>query len=221
MRFYRLRSWGGILALVAAFMVTGLGVEGRASAASPHEIGDQAEIAALDLEAQGKLDDAIAKHREAIKLVPNSKAFKENAARTLNAAAIAKHDANDDKTAIAYLEEALVLVPNFKQAKENLALIKVVSLNTEGVKLLKSGDFTNAAAKFTEVLSLQADNKAAKINMDVAQAQLLFKDDPAGAALKLQDAVTLDPTRQFLKDRLAEAQTAADAKAAAEAKAKK
>ena len=161
-----------ILALVAAFVVAGPSVQNSAWAASPHEMGDEAEIAALDLEAQGKLDDAIVKHREALKLVPNSKAFKENAARTLNSAAIAKHDANDDKTAVAYLEEALVLVPNFKQAKENLALIKVVSLNMEGVKLLKSGDFPNAAAKFTEVLALQADNKAAKINLDVAQAQI-------------------------------------------------
>lgn len=217
MRFSHLR----LLAVVAAFLVAAPGAFSDAWAASPHEMGDEAEIAALDLEAQGKLDEAIAKHREAITLVPNSKAFKENAARTLNAAAVTKHDAKDDKTAIAYLEEALTFVPNFKQAKDNLALIKSGSLNLEGVGMLKAGDYTGAVTKFTEVLVLQPDNKAAKINLDVAQAQLLLKDDPASAVTKLQDAVALDPSRQFLKDKLAEAQTAADAKAAAEAKAKK
>jgi len=210
-----------ILALAAVFFVAGPLTPSMAWAASPHEMGDEAEIAALDLEAQGKLEEAIVKHREAIKLVPNSKAFKENAARTLNAAAVAKHDAKDDTTAIAYLEEALTLVPNFTAAKESLAALKSIKLNQDGIALLKSGDFVGAAAKFAEQLTLQPDNKAAKINLDVAQAQILLKDDPAGAVAKLQEAVALEPSRQFLKDKLAEAQAAADAKAAADAAPKK
>lgn len=209
------------IALVAAFLAVGPLAPSPARAASQHEMADEAEIAALDLEAQGKLDEAIVKHREALKLVPNSKAFKENAARTLNSAAVTKHDAKDDAAAIAYLEEALTLVPNFQAAKDNLAAVKGGKLNQEGVTLLKSGDFVGASAKFTEVLALQPTNKAAKINLDVAQAQIILKDDPAGAVVKLQDAVALDPSRQFLKDKLAEAQAAADAKAAADAAPKK
>ena len=209
------------IALVAAFLMVSSVAPTAARAASPHEMADEAEIAALDLEAQGKLDDAVVKHREALKLMPNSKAFKENAARTLNAAAVAKHDAQNDAVAIGYLEEALVLVPNFQAAKDNLAALKGGKLNSEGVALLKAGDFVGASAKFTEVLALQPTNKAAKINLDVAQAQLLLKDDPAGAVAKLQDAVALDSSRQFLKDKLAEAQAAADAKAAADAAPKK
>jgi tetratricopeptide (TPR) repeat protein len=217
MRFSHL----SILTLVSALLMAGPTAHFGAWAASPHEMGDEAEIAALDLEAQGKLDDAVVKHREALKLVPNSKAFKENAARTLNAAAIAKHEAKDDATAIAYLEEALVLAPNFAAAKESLAALKSLKLNQDGVALLKASDFAGAAAKFTEQLALQPDNKVAKINLDVAEGQILLKDDPAGAVAKFQNAVSLDPDRQFLKDKLAEAQAAADAKAAADAAAKK
>jgi tetratricopeptide (TPR) repeat protein len=191
------------------------------AAAKTSAAADEAEIAAMDLEAAGKLEDAVAKHREAIKLAPNNKAFKENAARTLNNAAIAKHEAKDDVTAISYLEEALALTPNFADAKNNLAALKTGKLNQEGIALLKAGDYAGASAKFSEILTLTPDNKAAKINLDVAQAQLLFKDNPAGSVEKLKDAVALDPSRQFLKDKLAEAQTAADAKAAEEAKAAK
>jgi tetratricopeptide (TPR) repeat protein len=192
-----------------------------ALAASAHEQAEEAEIAALDLEAQGNLEAAIVKHHEALQLVPNNKAFKENAARTLNAAAIAKHDAKDDAAAIAYLEEALSLVPTFKQARQNLASLKTGKLNQEGVTLLKNGDFAGSAAKFSEVLALDPDNKPAKINLDVAQSQLLLKDgDAAGAVARLQEAVSLEPGRQFLKDKLAEAQAVADAKAAEDAKEK-
>jgi len=212
-----MRFSGLSILVLAVFFVSGPLAPSVAWAASPHAMGDDAEIAALDLEAQGKLDEAIVKHREALKLVPNSKVFKENAARTLNAAAVAKHDAKDDTTAIAYLEEALTLVPNFAAAKESLAALKSVKLNQDGIALMKASDFAGAAGKFAEQLALQPDSKAAKINLDVAQAQMLLKNDPAGAVVKLQDAVALDPSRQFLKDKLAEAQAAADAKAAADA----
>jgi len=206
------------LSLVAVFGALVLAAPG-AQAASAHEQADEAEIAAMDLEAQGNLEAAIVKHREALQLVPNNKAFKENAARTLNAAAIAKHDAKDDAAAIAYLEEALALVPTFKQARGNLASLKTGKLNLEGVALIKNADFAGAVAKLNEVLALDPDNKAAKINLDVAQSQLLLGNgDAAGAVAKLQEAVSFDPDKQFLKDKLAEAQAAAAAKAAEEAK---
>jgi len=208
------------LSFLAAFAALLLAVPG-AQAASAHEQAEAAEIAALDLEAQGNLEAAIVKHHEALQLLPNNKAFKENAARTLNAAAIAKHDAKDDATAIAYLEEALSLVPAFKQARQNLASLKTGKLNQEGVTLLKNGDFAGSVAKFNEALALDPDNKPARINLDVAQSQLLLKEgDAAGAVAKLREAVALEPDRQFLKDKLAEAQASADAKAAEDAKAK-
>lgn len=193
-----------------------------AQAASVHEQADQAEIAALDLEAKGDLENAILKHREAIKLYPASKAFKENLAKTLNTVAIAKHDAKDDVTAIAYLEEAVALVPAFTQAKDNLAAIKTNKLNLEGIALLKAGNFEAAVAKFNEILAVAPNNTSVKINRDVAEAQIaMTAGDPATAVAKLQEASALDPSKQFLKDRLAEAQAAADAKAAQEAKKKK
>jgi len=209
------------LSILAGFGVLLILAAPAVKAASVYEQAEQAEIAALDLEAQGNLDAAIAKHREALKLTPNNKAFKENAARTLNAAAIAKHNAKDDDAAIAYLEEAIALVPNFKQAQENLTLLKTGKINLDGIAMLKAGDFAGSAAKFQQVLAVDPENKPARINLDVAQSQMLLKSgDPAGAVAKLQDAVSLDPDKQFLKDKLAEAQAAADAKAAEEAKEK-
>jgi len=185
---------------------------------------DDAEIAALDLEAAGNLDGAIVKHREAVSLAPKNKAFKENFAATLNKAAVAKHDAKDDATAIAYLEEALQVLPNFKAAKDNLAIIKTATLNADGLAMLKAGTYDLAAAKFKEVLSLQPSNTAAKVNLDVAEAQMAMHatpPDPATAVAKMTDAVSLDPEHQFLKDLLAQAQQAADAKAKADAEAEK
>ncbi|GAA0554976.1 tetratricopeptide (TPR) repeat protein [Rhizomicrobium palustre] len=206
----------GLAAVLAAAPVTGWHSAYAGSAAA-----DDAEIAALDLEAAGKFDDAVLKHREALQLAPKNKSFKENAARTLNSAAVAKHEAKNDAAAVAYLEEALTLMPNFQAAKDNLMAIKGQKTNADGIAALKAGDYAGAVAKFEEVLKVQPDNKSARINLDVAQAQLLMKDDPAGAVEKLKDAVSLDPDRQFLKDKLADAQKAVEAKAAAEAEAAK
>jgi tetratricopeptide (TPR) repeat protein len=207
----------GIMAVVAAFMLCMPGVQ----AASIQDQADDLEISALDLEAKGDLDGAILKHREAVKLVPKNKAFKENFANCLNRAAVAKHEAKDDTTAIAYLEEAVSVLPSFKAAKDNLVALKGAKLNQEGIALLKVPNFQGAVDKFNEVLALDPDNKPAKINRDVAQSELLIQNgDPAGAVAKLQEAVSLDPSRQFLKDELAKAQTAADAKAAEDAKKK-
>lgn len=216
MRFIRLAATALTAALICAAPAV---LAPTAHAASVKDQADVLEISALDLEAKGDLDGAIAKHREALKLVPNNRAFKENAASTLYKAAVAKHNAKDDKTAIAYLEEALTLVPNFKPAKESLAVLKSGTLNTEGVALLKAGNFQAAAEKFKAVLDLDSDNKAAKINLDVAESQIaMAAGDPATAVAKLTEAVALDPNHQFLKDKLAEAQTALDAKKAEEEK---
>ncbi len=216
MRFIRL----GIVALCAALISTvPVVLAPAAHAASVKDQADELEIAALDLEAKGDLDGAIAKHREALKLVPNNKAFKENAASTLYKAALLKHDAKDDAGAIAYLEEAVGLVPTFKPAKESLATLKSGSINTEGIALLKAGNYQGAAEKFKAVLDLDPGNKAAKINLDVAESQIaMTAGDPATAVAKLTDAVSLDQTHQFLKDKLAEAQKALDAKKADEDK---
>lgn len=214
MRFARL----SVMAVFAAMILAAP----HAQAGNPK--ADDAEIAALDLEAQGDLDGAIAKHREAVTLAPKNKAFKENFAATLNKAAVAKHDAKDDTTAIAYLEEALQVLPTFKAAKDNLAIIKTGSLNNDGLALLKAANYEGAAAKFKEVLDLQPGNTAAKVNLDVAEAQIAMRatpPDPATAVAKLNDAVGLDPSHQFLKDLLAQAQQAADAKAKADAEAEK
>lgn len=195
---------------------------GAIRAASVQDQADELEIAALDLEAKGDLDGAIAKHREALALVPRNKAFKENAAATLYKAAIAKHDAKDDAAAIAYLEEALSLVPSFKPAQQSLAALKTNKLNADGVALVKAGNFQGAVEKFNAVLAVDPDNTAAKINRDVAESQIaMAAGDPETAVAKLTEAVSLDPTRQFLKDKLAEAQAALDAKKAEEEKNKK
>ena len=217
MRIIRL----SIMAVCAAlFLATPVIIAPAAQATSIKEQADELEIAALDLEAKGDLEGSIAKHREALKLVPNNKGFKENAASTLYKAALAKHDAKDDATAIAYLEEALGLAPNFKVAKESLATLKSGSINQEGIALLKAGNFAGAVEKFQAVLALDPGNKAARVNLDVAESQIAMSaGDPATAVAKLTDAVSLEPTRQFLKDKLAEAQTALDAKKAEEAKA--
>jgi tetratricopeptide (TPR) repeat protein len=208
----------GIVAAVAAFVLCLPG----AQAASAQDQADELEITALDLEAKGDLDGAILKHRDAVKLVPKNKAFKENFAKTLNAAAIAKHEAKDDVTAIAYLQEALAVTPNFKQAQDNLFTLKTGKINAEGAALFKNGDFAGAVAKFNEVLAISPDYKPARINRDAAEAQIaIAAGDPATAVAKLTEATTLDPTSAFLKGKLADAQTAADAKAAEEAKKRK
>lgn len=176
-----------ILAVAAALLVAAP----YAMAASPHDQADEAEIAALDLDAAGKFDDALVKHRLALQLWPNNKAFKENFVSTLYKAALAKHDAKDDTTAVALLEEAVTAAPTFKPAQDSLAALKTGKLNQDGIALMKAGNYAGAAAKFTEILKLDPSNKAVKINLDVAEAQLLIKDDPAGAVAKLQDAVSL------------------------------
>jgi tetratricopeptide (TPR) repeat protein len=208
----------GIVAAVAALILCLPG----AQAASAQDQADELEITALDLEAKGDLDGAILKHREAVKLVPKNKAFKENFAKTLNTAAIAKHDAKDDVTAIAYLEEAMAVMPTFKQAQENLATLKTGKINAEGAALFKAGDFAGAVAKFNEVLAIAPDNKPARINRDAAEAQIaMIAGDPATAVAKLTEATTLEPANAFLKGKLADAQAALDAKTAEEAKKKK
>lgn len=214
-----MRHWHfWVAAVFAACVSAAPGVQ----AASIQDQADELEISALDLDAKGDLDGSIAKHREALKLVPKNKAFKENAASTLYKAAVVKHNAKDDATAIAYLQEALTLVPNFKPAQQSLATLKTNSLNQDGVALLKKGDYANAVIKFNEVLAADPENTAAKINRDVAESQIaMAAGDPETAVAKLQEAVSLDSTRQFLKDKLAEAQTALDAKKAEEAKAQK
>jgi len=203
MRLSRLRNF--IPALAVAFILAAPAVQ----AASVQAQAEQAELAALDLEQQGNLDAAIAKHREALALTPNNKAYKENFARTLNAAGIAKYQAKDYPAAMAYFEEAVKLVPNFTMAKQNLFLVKGEKLNREGMALFKSGDFKGAIAKFDEVLNLNPDDKPARINKDAAEAQIaMAAGDPATAVTKLQEAVTLDPSSAFLKGKLAEAQAA-------------
>lgn len=208
----------GIVAVVAALILCLPG----AQAASAQDQADELEITALDLEAKGDIEGAIPKHREAVKLVPKNKAFKENFAKTLNTAAIAKHEAKDDVTAIAYLEEALSVMPSFKQAQDNLFTLKTSKINAEGTALFKNGDFAGAVVKFNEVLAISPDYKPARINRDAAEAQIaMAAGDPATAVAKLTEATTLDPTSAFLKGKLADAQTAADTKAAEEAKKKK
>jgi len=218
------------LSILAAFAAFVMFLPGAQAAESVGDQADMAEIDAMDLEKAGNFDAAIAKHREAIKLVePIAKyakkttIFKENFAVTLANAANAKFNAKDEAGATALLEEALALDPAgkfkvTKTVKESLAAVKVVKLNGDGVALVKTGDYAGAAAKFQAVLALDPNNKAAKINLDIAEAQIaMVAGDAATAVTKLQDAVTLDPTRQFLKDELTKAQAAADAKAAKDA----
>lgn len=224
MRFSRL----SILAAFAAFMMV---VPGAQAAGSVADQADEAEITALDLDKAGNYDAAIAKHREAIKLLePIAKyakkvgTFKENFCITLLSAASVKFNAKDQAGATALLEEALTLDPAGKFAvtrkvKESLGTVKAGSLNTDGVNLLKAGNAAGAAEKFKQVLNLDPNYTAAKINLDVAETQIaLAAGDPATAVAKMQDAVALDPSRQFLKDELAKAQAAADLKAADDAK---
>jgi tetratricopeptide (TPR) repeat protein len=209
MRFSRL----SIMAVFAAFVLAVPGAH-----ASAQSQAEDAELAAFDLEAQGNLDAAIAKHREALALTPNNKPYKENFARTLNAAGIAKYQAKDFPAAIAYFEEAIGLFPNFQTAKDNLFTVKGERLNTEGMTLFKNGDFTGALAKFNEVLALNANYKPARINKDATEAQLaMTAGDPATAVIKLREAVSLNPDSAFLKGKLAEAEAAAAAKAAEDA----
>lgn len=223
MRFSRL----GILVAFAAFMMVLPGAQAQSVA----DKADEAEITAMDLEKAGNLDGAVAKHREAIKLIePIAKyakkvaSFKENFQITLLSAANAKFNANDQAGATALLEEALALDPAGKNAltkkvKESLAAVKSTSLNQQGVDLLKAGNAAGAVEKFKQVLDLDPNNKAAKINCDVAEAQVaVAAGDPATALVKMQDAVNLDPSRQFLQDGLAKVKAAAEAKAAADAK---
>jgi tetratricopeptide (TPR) repeat protein len=217
-----------ILAVFATFVML---LPGAQAAESVGDQADMAEIAAMDLEKAGNYDGAIAKHREAIKLVEaipkyakKAAIFRENFAITLNNAANAKYNAKDEAGSTALLEEALALDPAgkfkvTKTVKESLAAVKTVKLNSDGIALMKTGDYAGGAAKFQAVLALDPNNKAAKINLDVAEAQIaIAAGDPVAAVAKLQDAITLDPTRQFLKDELAKAQGLADAKAAADAK---
>jgi len=217
-----------ILAVFATFVML---LPGAQAAESVGDQADMAEIDAMDLEKAGNYDGAIAKHREAIKLVePIAKyakktaIFKENFAITLVNAATAKYNAKDEAGSTALLEEALALDPAgrfkvTKTVKESLAAVKTVKLNSDGIALMKTGDYAGAAAKFAAVLALDPNNKASKINLDVAEAQIaMAAGDPATAVAKLQDAVTRDPTRQFVKDELAKAQGQVDAKAAEDAK---
>ncbi len=217
-----------VLAVFSAFIMV---VPGAQAAASVADQADEAEITALDLEKAGNLDGAIAKHREAIKLIePIAKyakktaTFKENFEITLLNAATAKFNAKDEAGAAAYLEEAVAQDPAGKlavtqKAKDSLAAVKGGQLNNEGVALLKAGNGAGAVEKFKAVLTLDPSNKAAKINYDVAEAQVaLAAGDPVTAAAKLQEALSIDPSRQFLKDELAKVQAAADAKAAEDAK---
>jgi len=218
------------LSILAAFAAFVMFLPGAQAAESVGDQADMAEIDAMDLEKAGNFDAAIAKHREAIKLVePIAKyakktaIFKENFALTLANAANVKFNAKDEAGATALLEEALALDPagRFKVTKtvrESLAAVKTVKLNGDGVALVKAGDYAGAAAKFQAVLALDPNNKAAKINLDIAEAQIaIAAGDPATAVTKLQEAVTLDPARQFLKDELAKAQGLADTKAAKDA----
>jgi tetratricopeptide (TPR) repeat protein len=223
MRFSR---WS-LVAVFAAFAL----LAPRALADSIGDQADEAEITALDLEKAGNIDAALAKHREAIKLIePVAKyakklaTFRENFEITLLNAAVGKFNVKDQAGATAYLEEALAQDPAgkfavTKKVKESLATVKTGALNGDGVALLKAGNAAGAAEKFKAVLDLDPTNKAAKINLDVAESEMaLAAGDPASAVAKLQDAVNLDPSRQFLKDELAKAQAAADAKAAEDAK---
>jgi tetratricopeptide (TPR) repeat protein len=223
-----MRLWR--LSVVAAFAAFVMLVPGAQAAASISDQADMAEIDAMDLEKAGNFDAAVAKHREAIALIePIAKyakktaTFKENFALTLLSAANAKFNTKDEAGATALLEEALALDPAgkfkiTKTVKESLAAVKATKLNNDGIALMKTGDFAGAAAKFKEVLALDANSKGARVNLDVAESQIaLIAGDPVTAIAKLQDAVALEPSRQFLKDELAKAQTAADAKAAKDA----
>jgi tetratricopeptide (TPR) repeat protein len=219
------------LTILAVFAAVIMVVPGAQAAESVGDQADEAEITALDLERAGNLDGAIAKHREAIKLIePVAKYakktanFKENFELTLLNAASAKFNAKDEAGATAFLEEALAQDPAgrfavTKKVKESLSTVKAGKLNNEGVALLKAGNAAGAVEKFKAVLNLDPTNKPARINSDVAESEVaLAAGDPATAVAKLQEAVSLDPSRQFLKDELAKAQTAADAKAADDAK---
>lgn len=216
-----------ILAVFAAFVMI---MPGAQAAESVGDQADMAEIDAMDLEKVGNLDAAVVKHREAIKLIDavpkyakKVATFKENFALTLLSAANAKFNVKDTVAAQALLEEALALDPAGKFAitkriKESLGAVKGTKLNQDGVALIKAGDYAGAVAKFDEVLSLDPVNKSARINKDIAEAQIaLAAGNPAEAVTKLQDALSLDGSLQFVRDQMTRAQAEADAKAAKEA----
>lgn len=216
-----------ILAVFAAFVMI---MPGAQAAESVGDQADMAEIDAMDLEKAGNLDAAIAKHREAIKLIDTVPkyakkvaTFKENFAMTLLSAANAKFNVKDTVGAQALLEEALALDPAgkfaiTKRVKESLGAVKGTKLNQDGVALIKAGDYTGAVAKFDEVLALDPENKSARINKDIAEAQIaIAAGNPADAVVKLQHALSLDGSLQFVRDQMTKAQADADAKAAKEA----
>jgi tetratricopeptide (TPR) repeat protein len=182
-----------------------------------YDQASQLEIDAFDLQQKGDLAGAIAKHREAVQLYPQSKAFKQNLAQALNDAGVAKYQAKDYPGAIALLQEALSNVPTFDRAKANLSMAQADQFNAEGMVLFKNGDFVNAVEKFKQALAAEPGYKNALVNRDAAEAEIASKaGDFATAVVKLQEAVATAST-PFLVDKLAKAQAAlAEQQAAAE-----
>ncbi|HUO99648.1 MAG TPA: tetratricopeptide repeat protein [Rhizomicrobium sp.] len=191
------------------------------AANSAYDQASQLEIDAFDLQAKGDLDGALAKHREAVKIYPSSKAFKQNFAELLNNVGVTKFQAKDYAGAIALFQEALDNVPDFGRAKANLALAKAELANTAGMALFKNGDFAGAIAKFNEALAADPNYKNALVNRDAAEGEVAMKaEDFTTAVAKFQEAVSITPVK-FLQDKLTEAQAdlaAQQAKAAEEQK---
>ena len=191
-------------------------------ASSAFDQATELEIDAMDLQQKGDLDGAVAKHRQAVQIYPQSKAFKQNLAQALNDCGVAKYQAKDNAAAIALFQEALANVPNFERAKTNLAMVQGDLLNAEGMVLFKKGDFAGAAEKFRQALAAQPGYKNGVVNLDAAEAEIAEKaQDYATAVAKLQHAVSIAST-PFLVDKLTKAQASLAAQqAAAEAEKQK
>ena len=192
------------------------------AASSAFDQATELEIDAMDLQQKGDLDGAVAKHRQAVQIYPQSKAFKQNCAQALNDAGVAKYQAKDYATAIALFQEALANVPGFDRAKINLSLVQGDQFNGEGMALFKNGDFAGAVEKFKQALAAEPGYKNATVNRDAAEAEIALKaSDFATAVAKLQEAVSIAST-PFLLDKLAKAQASLAAQqAAAEAEKQK
>ncbi|MDE1937907.1 MAG: tetratricopeptide repeat protein [Alphaproteobacteria bacterium] len=177
------------------------------------------ELSGLDAMQSGDTAGAVEKLRQALALKPKDKAFRENLAQALNNQGVAQYGNQDYAGAVTSLQDAVSLVPNFTKAKENLAMAQVAQFNIDGNALYKAGKFSDAADKFRQALAADPKNSSARVNLDLAETELLTKSgDYAGAVAKLQDALALTPDSQMIKDRLATEQAALDAqqKAAAE-----
>jgi protein O-mannosyl-transferase len=177
--------WAGLTRVQASHWRTSVSLWQHATAAVPGNYRAHSNLGHA-LEAEGRLDDALAQYAESVRLRPQ---FAEGRNR-LGSALLDKGRVDE---AITELREAVRILPSYVPPHNNL-----------GLALAAAGQMDEAVTQFREAIRLDPEFAPAHANLGVAYANLGRMDD---AIVAFDAAMRLQPQSAQVRTNLARALT--------------